>query len=119
MSRPNIYGGLIDAIFNRVRLRNNTVTLAGALTLTAKSAPLQFLDPGGSTRIITLPAEADSDGLAFIIVNTAGAAEDLTVNDDAAATVGTVAGSVTASAEESGLFFCDGTTWRCMVATQT
>lgn len=83
----------------------NTETLAGNATLTTASARYQRLDPGGAGRDVTLPAEADSKGLAFLILNTADAAEDLTVKDDGASTV------VTISQNEAALVVCNGTSW--------
>jgi hypothetical protein len=84
----------------------NTETLGAAKTLQTDDVVMHFLDPGGSGRDVTLPAEADSEGLMFVIVNTADAAENLTVEDDAASTVGVVGQS------EMGIFVCNGTVWR-------
>ena len=107
MSRQNLEGGHARGlIFDEMKFANVTVTLAGNLTLTKKSSVMQYLDPGGSGRDITLPAEADSDGLAFFIVNTADNAEDLTVKDDTPATVGVI------GQNEIGILLCDGTTWK-------
>lgn len=86
----------------------NTETLTGNKTLLVTDYMLQFLDPDGA-RTVTLPAEASSAGLVFIIANAAGGAEDITVQDDAPATV------VTIGQNESGIVFCDGTTWHGMV----
>ena len=110
MSRQNLEGGRARGLIqDEVILGNVTVTLAGTLVLTAKSRALQFLDPGGSGRTVTLPAEADSDGLSFTIVNTADNAEDLTIKDDAAVTVGII------GQNEVGILLCDGTTWKSMI----
>ena len=65
----------------------------------------QRLDPGGAGRTIVLPAEGNSRGKSFVIENTADAAEDLTVNNDAAGLIGTI------NQNEAGIFSCDGTTW--------
>ena len=112
MSKQNLEGGtMLDVMQKTFKIKSSTVTLAAGLTLTAKDPPLQFLDPGGSGRTITLPAEADSEGLLFLMVNTADAAEDLTVEDDAAGAV------VTISENESAFVVCDGTTWKGMVTT--
>jgi len=91
----------------------NTETLAGNKTLTATDAPVQFLDPGGAARTVTLPAEASSTGLVYLIANRADLAEDLTVQDDGAATV------VTISQNECGIIFCDGVTWEGFVGANT
>lgn len=69
-------------------------TLAADLQLTAKSSQILKLDPGGSARNVTLPGEdqgvADTDGLAFEIVNAADGLEDLVVKDPAGSTVVTI-----------------------------
>jgi len=88
----------------------NTEELSGNKTLVVTDYMLQFIDPAGA-RNVTLPAEASSAGLMFIIVNTANAAETITVKDDAAGTVVTVAQNYRA------ICFCDGTTWYGMTCT--
>ena len=87
---------------------SNIETLAGNKTLTVDDARVQVLDPDGSARDLTLPAEALSTGDSFIVHNAAGGAEAITVKDDTPATVGTV------SQNESAIFYCDGTTWRML-----
>ena len=89
--------------------RQRVATLAAHDTLTVTSAPIQVLDPGGAGRNVTLPAEAQSEFLGYVIVNTADLAEALTVKDDGGSTV------VTIGQNESGVVHCDGTTWRGMV----
>ena len=79
-----------------------TATLAGTHTLTFDSTTIQALDPGGSSRDVTLPAEAESTGLVFLIQNTADAAENLVVKNVAGTTIATVA------QDESGHFFHTG-----------
>ena len=91
-----------------LRLNSDTHTMSGNETLVKQSPPMMFLDPAAA-RNLTLPAEANSDGLTFIIVNTANAAEDITVLDDAAATVCVI------GQNEMGMLVCDGATWRGMV----
>lgn len=83
----------------------NIETLTGNKTLTIDDARVQVLDPDGA-KDVTLPAEALSAGDSFILVNAASGAEAITVKDDTPATVGSVAQN------ETGIFFCDGTTWR-------
>lgn len=68
----------------------NTETLADTLALADTDPALQYLDPGGAARDVTLPAEGNANHL-FVIVNTADAAETITVKDDGANTIGTVA----------------------------
>jgi len=89
-------------------------TLAGAKDIDIAEPPVHFLDPGGSGRNINLPDVTASDladgGIMFMIVNTADAAEALTVRDGANgdATRGTV------NQNGIGFFFWDGNAgqWR-------
>lgn len=114
MGQANLQGGTYEGfIAKQLLLKNRTATLAGTETLTTLSEPLQLLDPGGAARNVDLPAEASSDGLCFIIVNTADAAEVITVRDDAAATVATLAQN------EAAMVFCDGVSWRSLVGANT
>ncbi len=114
MSKQNLVGGtMLDVFMRTVRMKSRTETLAGALTLTALDPPLQFLDNGGSARTVTLPAEALSDGLCFIVANTGGGANIITVEDDATGLVASLAQN------EHALCFCDGTTWLGLVGLNT
>ena len=83
----------------------NVETLADNKTLTVEDAQLQKLDPDGSARDISLPAEASSTGVAFRIVNAADGAENLVVKDDGASTIATL------NQNEAAWFGCDGTSW--------
>jgi hypothetical protein len=74
----------------------NQETLAANMTLTRASATYQSLDPGGSARDVTLPAEEPNAGLVFSFYNAADAAENLVIKDDAAATIVTIAQGGTA-----------------------
>lgn len=96
-------------VLNQLRLNSETRTLAGAVTLTKTSPTLQFMDPGGAARTVTLPAEADSKGLVFVISNEADAAEIITVQDDATNAI------VTPTQNEAAIVFCDGTSWSGIV----
>jgi len=89
----------------------NTETLAGGKTLTETDKTVHFLDPGGSGRAITLPAEANSVGRVFIIFNTADADEALTISEDGTTTRATI------TQNESCILVCDGTSWRGLVGT--
>lgn len=85
----------------------NTETLSANKTLVVADYAAQWLDPGGSDRDITLPAEAASESVMFLILNDAdGAGEDLVVKNDAAATIATLGPGM------SGIFSCDGTDWK-------
>jgi len=67
---------------------NNVETLSGDKTVSYTDAAIQVLDPGGSGRNVDLPA--DSIGQAYLVVNTASGAQDLTVRDDGDTTIATV-----------------------------
>jgi hypothetical protein len=97
-------------ITKKFRVGSETRTLSGTLTLTVNNLVTLFLDPGGSARDVVLPAEADSEGLLFNIVNMADNAEALTVKNDAGSTIATV------SMSEGVTFHCNGTAWRAMVS---
>lgn len=72
----------------------DVATLAADRQLTAKSGNCQHLDPGGANRNVDLPGPeeglVDSDGVAFLILNAADAAENLVVRNPAGATVVTL-----------------------------
>ena len=110
MSRVNIDGGLIEkAIMTGLRLKAETRTLSGNIALTVDSPTMQFLDPGGAARTVTLPAEAASEGLVFFISNEADAAEVITVKDDGGGTI------ATPTQNEACIVFCNGTAWSGLV----
>lgn len=90
-------------VWDHLKLKALTQTLVGAFVVDDDSPPILNLDPGGATRILTLPAV--NEGLVFLINNIADAAEDLTINNPAAATIGTI------SQNEAGLAFCAGGVW--------
>lgn len=90
-------------IFNRLKLRALTLTLAAAFVIDADAPTLINLDPGGATRTVDLPTP--EEGLIFLINNIADAAEDLTIRNAAAATIGTI------SQNEAGLAICVGGIW--------
>ena len=48
-----------------------TATMDGNATLTRQSAQVMSLDPGGSSRTITLPAEESSKGIMYAVYNAA------------------------------------------------
>ena len=109
---PEMMGGrrLIHGMTTEGRIKDatstgyNSETLADNKTLTTSDAKYQKIDPAG-TRTITLPAEADSKGLDFVIQNAADAAETITVANDAAGTI------VTLNQNEAAIVVCNGTAW--------
>ena len=102
--RSNIEGSYISgSLFGENNKFLRTLrALTGSATLVSTDPHLQFLNPNGSDRIITLPAA--SKGAWFCIFHT-GTANTLTVNNAAAVGV-TVIG-----ANGSDFVFCDGTNW--------
>lgn len=85
-------------------------TLTGTTALAADGEPfLQYLDPGGASRIVKLPDEASNPGKILFIINAADAAEDLTLQSSAGVAL-TPATAV--SQNGATMVFCDGTAWR-------
>ena len=82
-----------------------SATLSGDLALTTDHPAVVKLDPGGAGRTITLEAESGAAGRFRLVVNSADAAEVLTINDDG----GSEVSSPTQS--EAALLYCDGTSW--------
>lgn len=111
MAQVNISGGGAKnlKLLSELRLGVQTRTAAAAITLTVDSPTLQFIDPGGAGRDVNLPAEADSEGLVFIISNEADAAEILTVKNDGGTAI------VTPTQNEACIVFCDGVSWSGIV----
>jgi len=94
------------ADIDRLKLDQSVATLSANKTLVITDMVVQKLDPNGSDRDVTLPAEASSTDLLFIIFNMAnGTGETLTVKTDAPATLGIL------EPEMVGIYHCDGTTW--------
>lgn len=113
MTVVNLTSGVVKQLMceHGFRLLPIVQTLGGNLTLDRESPPVHFLDPGGAGRTITLPAEADSEGLVFVIWNTADALEVLTIEDDAAGAV------ATPTQNEASVCICDGTAWHGFTVT--
>lgn len=89
----------------------NAQTLAANKTIAVTEAQFQALDPGGANRNVTLPAEEQNVGLWYCIFNTADAAENLVVKNDAAATITTV------NRGEFAIVACDGSAWAVVAST--
>jgi len=93
-------------VFEKFKLDQNVETLSGTKTLVVEDKPVQKLDPNGSDRDGILPAEAISTDLVFFIYNTAnGIGEDITIKNDASATI------VTLGPGMGMEFICDGINW--------
>jgi len=91
-------------------LDSTVTTASGNITLTVESDSIQAIDPNGSGRTVTLPNEAASKNRVFYIVNTADAAEILTVKASNGSTT-----ICTPTQSETAILFCDGTAWRGVV----
>jgi len=78
---------------------------AGTLACPSDPPPVLLVDPGGGAANFDLPAEADLANQMLFVVNTADAAEALTVRNDAAGTI------IALSQNESVLIYCDGTSY--------
>jgi hypothetical protein len=114
MSRLNLEDNLVydPTLVKGIKGGVATMVATGAFTLDRDTGFLTFIDPGGATRVMTLPAA--EKGLMFWITNTADAAEDITVSDPLGpATRGTI------SQNEAGLVYSDGVRWYVAVGTTT
>lgn len=111
MSRINLEDNIATDLVLQKGIKSGVhiQTLGAALTLDRDTSHMVVLDPGGATRVVTLPTP--ERGLWWIIVNAADAAEDLTINDPAATTRGTI------SQNEIAIVIQDGT--RSYVGTMT
>lgn len=95
----------IDQLFYR---NPSVLTLTGNLTIPANGPSVWLLDPGGASRTLTMPAEANVEDKIFVFHNIADAAENLVINDDASALLAVVprAGVVE--------LLCSKSTWRVL-----
>jgi hypothetical protein len=117
MSRQNIADAVIRGLLceKGLKLGVLSLTLTGAYVIPSKDAPpVMCLDPGGSNRNVDLPAVTAADkGLTFIIVNTADAAEVITVRTSAGAGL---TPACTPTQNETAVLIWDGAAWRHFVA---
>jgi len=81
-----------------------TGTAASAQTKITSNVLIVDPESSGSTEDLNLPAEASCTGLLLIILNSGG--EGIVIKDDGGST------KLTLDTAQSGLLFCDGTTWR-------
>lgn len=102
-------------IYRGLKLKTLTQVLAGAFTVDEDMPPLLNFDPDGSARVITFPApSAKNEGYCWFVNNWAGGAEDLTINNSAAATIGTISQN-----EAALVFIAGGVTYCRLVGTTT
>lgn len=99
-------------ILERMKLSSRTLTLAGTLTMTNRDPIVNFLDTGGAARTVLLPAE--EAGLFFAFVNTADAAEIMSIKDDSGTTT-----FATPTQAEAAVVFCNGVTWGGLVGASS
>lgn len=92
MSVSNIHNATSEMLLQSAgwRLRAQSRTLAGDITLAENAAPIQILNNGGAVRNVDLP-DTSKEGLSFVIRNDAGGAFIITVRNEADAAVGTLA----------------------------
>jgi hypothetical protein len=109
LAAPGAIGGTTPATLvstDVLKLSDNVETLAANKTLVITDKVIQKLDPDGTDRNVLLPTEATSTDLVFFIYNMGGeVGEDLNIQDDAGAALGTI------GYMQMGLATCDGTTW--------
>jgi len=99
---------IIKAKWNKAQVMAQS--LSGTLTLKVHDRRVQFLDPNGANRDVTLPPEADSVDSYFIFFNTADAHEKLVIKNDGGSTIITIWED-----DLGGIVFCDGTDWKGLV----
>jgi hypothetical protein len=102
-------GGSTRPLTRQLVLRDgvNVETLAAAKTLDDHSSNIQILDPGGASRDVTLPAEnGRANGLPFWFYNSADAAENLVIKNDAGTTITTI------GMGKGAMVACDGSAWK-------
>ena len=119
-----IAGNIISPPMNRGA---QSATLAGTTTLvynatsTANEIQVQgeilALDPAGA-RALYLPAIGQSKGVVLRIINTANAAEVITITELAVGALGTAA-SVELARQEMAYCVCDGTDWYVQIQKAT
>lgn len=88
------------------KMKSTVLTLTGNYVLAGLTTMLYFVDPGGGARNFTLPALTTADQGTFItLVNTADAAEVITIKNSGASTV------LTLTQAEVAQLYWDGAVW--------
>lgn len=111
----NGFGNRVESlkIMSNLRLASQRMDVAAQQTLTVASPPLLFFAPASANQDCLLPAEASSDELVFVIVNTDDTHSIVVKEDSDTTTIATVAPGKVA------IVVCDGTTWRALIDTDT
>lgn len=108
LRQNHVAGTLVDMVVESgFKLRSLETAVTANYAIGANFPPVLYLDPNGGAKDVLLPAEADSEHLCFIVVNTADAAENVVVKDDSDTTT-----VVTIGQNSFAIVHCDGTTWR-------
>ncbi len=108
---PVVGADVLEATIRKgFRLAFVVEELAGNITIGKEYPPVLILDPNNATRDVTLPAEADSEGLTFYILNDGAGSEILVIKDDGGSTI------ITLDFPDNGWVHCDGVKWRGIVS---
>lgn len=112
--RSNIEDAIIShsLLTKGLRLGVEVQTLTGTYALGADCNPVQALDPGGAGRTVKLPPSPQRGDI-VIIINTADAAEVITVQD---ADGNGLTPAITPTQNETAICIYTGTAWRGLVA---
>lgn len=86
----------------------HSFTATGNITLDNTYPEILKIDPGGSSRDVTLEAEANSAGLKREFINAADASENLVIKDDGGSTICTI------NQNEKARVYCDGSAWELL-----
>ena len=86
---------------------NHTLLVSGtaAANQTVITSNVLLINPDGSNRNITLPAEASSTGLFLLIFNTAATSHALTIKDDGGGDI------IVLDQNQHGIVFCNGSSF--------
>lgn len=95
------------ALFQSANANAHTETLTGSYALADSDQMVQFLDPGGADREVTLPAEAGTNH-SYIISNRADAEETLTVKNGGGDVI------VEIASDETKAVYSDGVSWAAL-----
>jgi len=88
-----------------------SATLSGNITVDLTYPNVCKLDPGGSSRDVTLPAVGTATGRIYRFINAADASENLVIKNAGGSTI------ATANQNEQAEVYCDGSTWSLIAVT--
>jgi hypothetical protein len=117
MTRPTLENpDITDPLIRRGLVLGNDA-MADANAVISALHPTLLVLPITAARNLRLPLESASQGLMFVIVNASAGAFAITVQTSTGAALGFGNGSI--AQNQMGIFVCDGTQWRGMVAAAT